>query len=700
MGKIIFNWQIILLISAAIIFSACSKGAEQEQASASESSVSETAEIPEPSPAEDFEYTVKNGEVRLKAYIGTDTNVVIPEYIEDCPVVKYDNRFLENTDVAEITFPQTITVIGEIKGANELETINISSAVSKLYPIGLAECKDLKNINAEKGDYFISIDGVLYSADGKTVVCFPAGRTGEFTVPDDVEVIGSNAFYKSSLTSVVLPPKLASIGMYSFAYSRLTSVLFPASLAEIDDFAFTSSGLNNAELPDGLRSIGNSVFAYTNISEIRLPDSVESCGRIFGYDEADQKISAPLSAIYTEGMSSLLEYENVVFRGETDLDRLLRITGEIDPEYSKGRIFIDLDGDNFPEMINVGKYVKDFRRFNISEGTWEYILSIYAENALNLYHDKKTDEYFYIYTESWESASGCSVYKLIITDDGFEWDHECLGQFTYHSGGYWNEEKNEYIRSAYVEFGYMNGRYFIGENDPDFENDAFKEAMSEYELVNTVNIQKIIDEYGDEDQIYEIVMSAFSDSPEPSAYKKPLREKSEEYDFITIGERSIAMDSQAAHLSGEEVTEENFEKLSHLPRLTTLSIGSGRYDSNDNEMDLTGIDKISGLAELSVYGYSAKIKNASEIGKLKNLKVLYISPNADDLTFLTEMDNLLVIEFGNTMDKPADFYKPIYGMKNLRYLLMDWWDRNITQEQEEHITKNAPHINIMGYKWG
>ena len=702
---------LVFLMSAMIFFSACNKNsdADTEQSSAPESSVSETAGItetsksaaaPDASVNPDFKYYVRNNEVTLTAYIGSDTNVVIPEYIEGCPVVKYSAGLLKGTEVREITFPRTVTIITDINYADKLETINLSSGTSKLFPARICSCKSLKNINAEKGGEFMSIDGVLYSADGKTLVCCPPGRTGEFTVPTEVETIGESAFYYSSLTAVILPDGLRSVGSYGFAYSSLASTELPAGLAEIGAHAFANSCIDSIKLPEGLVSIGTSAFLNTNISEIYIPDSVKSCGLIFGYDKRDKKISAPLSAIYAEGMSSLLGYENVTYRGETELDRLLRKTGKIDPEYTKGRIFIDLDGDNFPEMIHIDKYGRaELKQFDIPSGRWEYIFHVYSDTDLNLYYDKENDEYFYLYTEWAEQASVYYVTKLNVTEDGFVWGDASLGMFEYHTKGHWDESGNEhtYITEKSVDFGYLDGKYFIGENDLDFENKVFREAMSGYELVSSVNIQKIIDEYGDEDQLYEIVMSPFAGSPEPSPYKKPVHEKTEEADYITIGEEKIPVDSQVVHLYAEDVSEENFEKLSHLPRLTVLNIGA-RYYPDSTPIDLTGIDKLTGLGELSVFG--TDIKNAAEIGKLTNLKVLRISADADDLTFLKAMDNLMVIQFSSTVDKPADFYKPIYGMKNLRYLFIDWWDLNITQEQEEHIAENAPHINAMYYKWG
>ena len=58
-------------------------------------------------------------------------------------------------------------------------------------------CKALEMINVTDGDGgFCSIDGILYSKDKTELICYPSGRSEkEFTVPADVKVIKSFAFY-------------------------------------------------------------------------------------------------------------------------------------------------------------------------------------------------------------------------------------------------------------------------------------------------------------------------------------------------------------------------------------------------------------------------------------------------------------------------------------------------------------------------
>lgn len=414
-----------IILSMTVILTSCNKNKTDDPGQTSDTSAaaSETSGTSESfeavplkaTPAYNFEYVIRNGEIELKKYKGLDTTVVIPDNIERCPVVGYSKGILTDTDVTEITFPPTITSITEISNAESLETINISSAAEKFASRSFSTCPNLKNINAEKGDRFMSIDGILYSADGRTLIYCPPGKTGEIVVPDGTEVIGEDAFFQSKLTKVTLSQGLECIEKNAFLNSSLTSITIPSSLTDIGDCAFMSTPLKSITLNDGLKTIGKMAFAHTDIEDISLPDSIESCGLIFG-DDKYKKISAPLSAMYSAEMSWLYDYVSASYRGATAIDIMLRQAGDLEEDWYIGRIFIDLDGDGVPEMAKVSKsgYVS-WCFFDSGENSWYYI------------------------TEEIDSGSD-----------------------------------------------------------------------SRYQLLNTVNIQNIIDEYGHEDKNYEIVMEDFS----------------------------------------------------------------------------------------------------------------------------------------------------------------------------------------------
>lgn len=67
-------------------------------------------------------------------------------------------------------------------------------------------------------DYFKSIDGVLFTADYKTLVRYPPKKNGtDYVVPDSVVNIGSCAFRNCEfLENIILPNSLTRIGEEAF----------------------------------------------------------------------------------------------------------------------------------------------------------------------------------------------------------------------------------------------------------------------------------------------------------------------------------------------------------------------------------------------------------------------------------------------------------------------------------------------------
>jgi hypothetical protein len=82
----------------------------------------------------------------------------------------------------------------------------------------------------------------LYNKDKTTLVMYPGGKTGAFTIPNSVTSIGEMAFYGcTSLTSVTIPDSVISIKYEAFARcTGLTNVTFQGTIASgnFSNFAF------------------------------------------------------------------------------------------------------------------------------------------------------------------------------------------------------------------------------------------------------------------------------------------------------------------------------------------------------------------------------------------------------------------------------------------------------------------------------
>ena len=88
---------------------------------------------------------------------------------------------------------------------------------------------------------FKSVDGVLFDAEMKTLLLYPADKDATvYRVPDGVETIGCEAFAQAKrLVEVRLPPSLKRVEYQAFfGCDGLTEILLPANLDWVDGSAF------------------------------------------------------------------------------------------------------------------------------------------------------------------------------------------------------------------------------------------------------------------------------------------------------------------------------------------------------------------------------------------------------------------------------------------------------------------------------
>lgn len=96
----------------------------------------------------------------------------------------------------------------------------------------------LETVEVEEGSsLFSSIDGILYSSNGKMLYCYPAGnKRTSYTVPDGVEKIGKDAFASNqNLKTVRFPESVVTMGRGVFSEcTSLESIYLPFKLDKIE----------------------------------------------------------------------------------------------------------------------------------------------------------------------------------------------------------------------------------------------------------------------------------------------------------------------------------------------------------------------------------------------------------------------------------------------------------------------------------
>ncbi len=134
-----------------------------------------------------------------------------------------DSAFAECSMLENIKIPNSVTSLDSsvFHNCSSLTSITIPSSVTNIGRGAFYGCVSLESITVEENNAnYKSIDGNLYSKDGKTLIQYAIGKTAtSFTIPNSVTNIGDYAFqFCTSLERVVIPNSVISIGFYTLAF--------------------------------------------------------------------------------------------------------------------------------------------------------------------------------------------------------------------------------------------------------------------------------------------------------------------------------------------------------------------------------------------------------------------------------------------------------------------------------------------------
>ena len=156
------------------------------------------------------------------------------------------------------TIPASITTIGggAFYSCTSLTAVAIHSCVTSIIPFNFAAfsgCTSLTSFNVAAGNQaFASKDGVLFNKSLTTLIHYPNGLHGAYTIPDGVTTIGDDAFrYSIFLTAVTIPASVTTIGEGAFAdCPLLASVLFTGNApTTVGDYVFDDTPATVYYLP-------------------------------------------------------------------------------------------------------------------------------------------------------------------------------------------------------------------------------------------------------------------------------------------------------------------------------------------------------------------------------------------------------------------------------------------------------------------
>lgn len=227
---------------------------------------------------------VENG-VLIK-YNGNEKNVVIPTGIKTIAYEAFAHNsnlihveldgikeiemgaFRSCSALKSVTIPDSVEIIGDYCFINcgDLTDVVISAGVSKIGENAFANCPKLKQISVDdKNKSYKSIDGDLYSKDGKVLIRYANGKNQcQFIIPEGVTQLGVSAISNSTnLTSVIIPNGVKIIQASVFLNcNRIKKLKIPYSVEYLDIYAFFGGDSIVIYIPKGKDYDLNSAIDY------------------------------------------------------------------------------------------------------------------------------------------------------------------------------------------------------------------------------------------------------------------------------------------------------------------------------------------------------------------------------------------------------------------------------------------------------
>ena len=311
----------------------------------------------------DFKYSLTSeGNICIEDCTSTAESLVIPDTLEGKKVTELGKNALgkdhESNPYLTVTIPASIEYI--------------SADNPFMY------CTKLKEIKVDSGNTeYTSEDGVLYTKDKKTLICYPWCKEGDsFTIPEGVTTLGFASFYSAKLTTLNFPTTLEMIGAFAFGdmiylksvdlsktaikaipnyafsnCSTMENIIFPDTLEAIGGGAFSSCSLiKDITLPESLLSIGQYAFVDTGLDTIVIPDSVQEIGySAFGYRSSEYGGIIPMNDFTLVGKIGGAAYKYST-DSDSDYDYKNNFTFLTREEYTQEKELLSL------ETVNSGDY--------------------------------------------------------------------------------------------------------------------------------------------------------------------------------------------------------------------------------------------------------------------------------------------------------------------------------------------------------
>lgn len=259
-------------------------------------------------------------------------------YVPSSVKTIYNGAFSQSS-LSEVVVSEGVEEIRQLafSGTWNLKLISLPSTLKILDDRALLDINGLAEINiSEDNQYYVSVDGVLYTKDMKRILLYPAKRYDkEYNMPEGVETAGEYVFQENRyLKKIILPSTFQNMHSFEFYigegeleaievsddnnyYCSVDGVLYsksmdklicypdgkrdevyivPDSVRIIDNYSiYEQRYLKKLYVREGIEHIGDCVlFRCNNLEYISLPESLNTIYSYFASYTANLKaISIP-----------------------------------------------------------------------------------------------------------------------------------------------------------------------------------------------------------------------------------------------------------------------------------------------------------------------------------------------------------------------------------------------------------------------
>lgn len=231
------------------------------------------------------EVYVKDGVTELGHFLFGDLPNLEKVVLADTVKIIGNSTFANDKSLTDITLGNSVEQICDdaFHGVGATKLV-LPASVTDISDLAFNGLWELQTIEMPDNGKYRSEDGVLYADKGKTIVLYPAGRRGEYTIPSKVTKIAANAFLNTRLTSITVPATVKKLGEYAFSYSDdLQSIKFMGGTAEIpDSCCYYDNSLTDVTIAEGVTTIADYAFrACESLNSVTLPTTVRDVGNAF-----------------------------------------------------------------------------------------------------------------------------------------------------------------------------------------------------------------------------------------------------------------------------------------------------------------------------------------------------------------------------------------------------------------------------------